>query len=89
MQENPRDPAVAAAVRDRLQLHERLECKTFDWYLSHVMPEMQIPPVTAQYYGNVSSKIMDQEKSEGNSRLLYKPVIQFRHKDWDAKFLMA
>ena len=53
------------------------------------MPEMQIPPVTAQYYGNVSSKIMDLEKSEGNSRLLYKPVIQFRHKDWDAKFLTA
>ena len=52
-QENPRDPSVASTVSERLQLHERLECKTFDWYLSHVMPEMQIPPVTAQYYGNV------------------------------------
>ena len=79
LQKNPRDPSVASAVSERQQLHERLKCKTFDWYLSHVMPEMQIPPAVAQYYGNVSVKMMHLGKVRGTRTVAVKDRPVFSH----------
>ncbi len=61
LQELPRDPSVEESVHNELEAQERLGCKSFDWYLNHIIPELQVPPETAQYYGNVSySILMDQ-----------------------------
>ncbi len=57
-QELPRDPSVEESVHNELEAQERLGCKSFDWYLNHIIPELQVPPETAQYYGNVSYSIL-------------------------------
>ena len=44
-----------ASLNKRLQLKKKLKCKTFDWYLSNIIPEMPIPPRDAFYHGELTN----------------------------------
>lgn len=42
-------------LTDRVKLRERLQCKSFKWYLQNVYPEKFIPDEKVQAYGRVRS----------------------------------
>jgi polypeptide N-acetylgalactosaminyltransferase len=39
-------------VTERKQLRERLKCKSFQWYIDNVFPELEVPPA-AIFFGEV------------------------------------
>lgn len=43
---------VTSLVR-RKQLRQRLGCRNFDWYMYNVIPEVEIPPTDAVFYGEI------------------------------------
>ncbi len=44
-------------VSERRALRERLQCKSFDWYLKSVFPEKYIPTETL-FYGEVAFQLI-------------------------------
>ncbi|XP_022913493.1 polypeptide N-acetylgalactosaminyltransferase 2 [Onthophagus taurus] len=44
-------------IQDRLALRESLKCKSFNWYLQHVYPELTIPRTTTASYGELRQGI--------------------------------
>lgn len=37
----------------RKELRKKLSCHNFDWYLYNIIPEVDIPPMNAKYYGEI------------------------------------
>ncbi|XP_011494575.1 PREDICTED: polypeptide N-acetylgalactosaminyltransferase 1 [Ceratosolen solmsi marchali] len=46
-------PELIGDVRSRIDLRERLKCKSFKWYLDNVYPEKFIPDENVQAFGKV------------------------------------
>ncbi|XP_055052137.2 polypeptide N-acetylgalactosaminyltransferase 17 isoform X1 [Misgurnus anguillicaudatus] len=62
-------------ISHRVALRERLQCKSFDWYLNNIYPQMKIYNDTL-FYGelrnaNVTHLCVDQGTKENNSAILY------------------
>ena len=45
-----------SSVQKRIDLRKSLNCKTFDWYMYNLMPEVSPPPMDAVYYGEIMNK---------------------------------
>lgn len=43
------------SLGERIELRQRLKCKNFEWYMHNILPEVEIPPAHAQYYGELSN----------------------------------
>ena len=43
------------SLKERLDLRKKLKCKNFDWYMYHVIPELEYPGIDALMHGEVSS----------------------------------
>lgn len=62
-------------ISQRVALRERLQCKSFNWYLNNIYPQMKIYNDTL-FYGelrnaNVTHLCVDQGTKENNSAILY------------------
>ncbi|XP_055052136.2 polypeptide N-acetylgalactosaminyltransferase 17 isoform X3 [Misgurnus anguillicaudatus] len=62
-------------ISQRVALRERLQCKSFDWYLNNIYPQMKIYNDTL-FYGelrnaNMTHLCVDQGTKENNSAILY------------------
>lgn len=42
-----------ASLKTRIDLRQRLNCRNFEWYLHNVIPQVEVPPMDAVYYGEV------------------------------------
>jgi hypothetical protein len=43
------------SLEERKQLRDRLQCRNFYWYLYNVIPEMVVPPMDANFHGEIKS----------------------------------
>jgi len=43
---------ICGSVKERVHLRERLKCKNFDWFLSNVYPELQVPGLGDLAFGS-------------------------------------
>ena len=43
------------SLEKRKALKRKLNCKSFDWYMRNIIPEVPIPPVESEYYGEVTN----------------------------------
>ncbi|XP_035686606.1 polypeptide N-acetylgalactosaminyltransferase 5-like [Branchiostoma floridae] len=50
--------ANAGDVSDRKRMREQLGCKSFQWYIDHVYPEITIPDLRAKARGEVKNRAM-------------------------------
>lgn len=41
------------SLEKRKELRERLNCKSFEWYLHEIVPEIEPPPMDSVYYGEI------------------------------------
>ena len=44
-----------ASIQERIELRKKLQCKSFDWFMHHIMPYVETPPIEAVYYGEIES----------------------------------
>lgn len=44
------------SVEDRQKLRKRLGCQTFEWYLYNIAPQIQPPPMNANFYGEIMNQ---------------------------------
>ena len=47
------------SLQKRMQLRKQLKCKNFDWFMSNIVPEMEIPLMDAVYYGELMNTRSD------------------------------
>lgn len=62
-------------VSERKALRERLQCKSFDWYLKNVFPEQFIPG-ESMYYGEIRSQF-EPQCLDSNGDTLGKAIIGY------------
>lgn len=62
-------------VSQRKALRERLECKSFDWYMKNVFPEQFIPG-ESKFYGEIRNEAMPQ-CMDSNGDTLGKAIIGY------------
>uniref|UniRef100_A0AAY4B7L6 Polypeptide N-acetylgalactosaminyltransferase n=1 Tax=Denticeps clupeoides TaxID=299321 RepID=A0AAY4B7L6_9TELE len=65
-------------VSQRVDLRERLQCKSFSWYLKNVYPEVFMPDLNPLHYGSVKNVGTDScldagENNEGGKQLIMYP----------------
>ena len=48
-------PAERASLKERQELRRRLGCRTFEWFLTHVAPDVPVPPRDALQHGEVTN----------------------------------
>ena len=72
-------------ITDRLQLRERLKCKSFKWFLQTVYPELPLPNQNLYHGGGVSNTHLDSQKlyvlflQRTSTALLYIIVLYTRY----------
>ncbi len=44
-----------ASLQKRFRLRKELKCKSFDWYLKNIVPELPLPPRHSLYHGEVTN----------------------------------
>lgn len=44
-----------ASLEERKELRKRLGCRNFEWYLYNVIPQYEVPPANARFYGEISN----------------------------------
>lgn len=44
-----------ASLEERKALRKRLGCQNFEWYLYNVIPQYEVPPANARFYGEISN----------------------------------
>ena len=54
-------PIDVKSMLQRKKLRRSLRCKSFDWYMKNILPDMPIPPIDARYFGKIY-KADDSEK---------------------------
>ena len=42
-----------ATLKERKELKNTLKCKSFEWFMKEIIPEMQLPPIDAIYYEHI------------------------------------
>lgn len=47
------DQSERQSVRERVKQRQDLKCHNFEWYLYNVIPEMNIPPMNARFFGEI------------------------------------
>ncbi|ELU15390.1 hypothetical protein CAPTEDRAFT_176329 [Capitella teleta] len=45
-----------SSVNERKKLREKLGCKTFEWFMYNVIPEMDYPPMDADFFGEIMNQ---------------------------------
>lgn len=64
-------------ISSRLELRKELQCKSFEWYLKNVYPELEIPSnLTA--YGEVCSYLQERQKLQKLHSFTYFSLSRFR-----------
>ena len=43
------------SVQKRIDMRKRLKCKTFEWFMQFVVPNIPIPAIDASYYGEITN----------------------------------
>jgi len=43
------------SLAERRQLRQKLGCRNFEWYMYNVIPELAVPPMDANYHGEIKS----------------------------------
>ena len=43
------------SLAERIELRKRLKCKNFEWYMHNILPEVEMPPLNANYYGEIAN----------------------------------
>ena len=46
-------PIDIPSLMERKKLREKLKCKSFDWYMKNIIPEMPVPPDDARWFGKI------------------------------------
>ena len=54
------DQKDLASLEERKEFKRNLKCKSFDWYLQNIVPEMTAPPLNVDYFGELSNKVSEQ-----------------------------
>lgn len=62
-------------VSPRVALRKKLQCKSFEWYLDNVYPEMRRYNNTL-FYGEVSQQTDIREEETGRTRLYVEGLVQ-------------
>ena len=42
-------------LKPRIDIRKKLKCKSFDWFMHNILPQMETPPVDAIYYGEIEN----------------------------------
>ncbi len=50
------DQEGEASLAERIKLRKDLKCKTFEWFVYNVIPQVQAPPMDAVYYGEITNQ---------------------------------
>ena len=53
------DETELKTLEDRFELKKKLKCRSFQWYLNDVIPELPVPPDDTLYHGEILNRRTD------------------------------